>query len=120
MRSHQYHVRPFIEDVGDRLRDLTQDIEISVRSIPCIKRLFSDTAMRVGAIQSGSDRRHGSPRRTVRIRLDMGRGSQGARLRATIIAICPNIAPFAKTFTAEAGLSGRVSTLAADGVATAV
>ena len=51
--------------------------EIHVRSIPCIKRLSSDTAMHVGATKSASDRRHGSPRRTVRIRLDIGGGSGG-------------------------------------------
>ena len=81
--------------------------------------------MHVGATKSASDRRHGSPRRTVRIRLDIGRRlrrcrdrrlSEGPGLRATIIDL-PNIAPVAETFIAEAGLSDRVSTLAADGVA---
>jgi hypothetical protein len=33
--------------------------------------------MHVGATKSASDRRHGSPRRTVRIRLDVGGGSGG-------------------------------------------
>ena len=126
MRSHiQHHVRPFIEDVGDRQPDLIQEIEIRVRSIPCIKRLFSVTAVHHGATKSASDRRHGSSRRTVRIRLDIGRRlrrcrdrrlSEGPGLCATIIDL-PNIAPVAKTFIAEAGLSDRVSTLAADGVA---
>ena len=117
------HLRPFIEDVDDRLRDLIREIEIRVRSIPCIKRLFSYTAVHHGATKSVSDRRHGSPR-TVHIRLDIGRRlrqcrdrrlSEGPGLRATIIDL-PNIAPFADTFIAEAGLSDRVSTLAADGV----
>ena len=63
--------------------------------------------------------------RTVRIRLDIGRRlwrcrdrrlSEGPELRATITDL-PNIAPVDETFIAEAGLSDRVSTLAADGVA---
>ena len=111
--------------MDDRLPDLIQEVEIHVRSIPWIKRLFSDTAVHHGATKSASDRRHGSPRRTVRIRLDIGRRlrrcrdrrlSEGPGLRATIIDL-PNIAPVAETFIAEAGLSDRVSTLAADGVA---
>ena len=93
---------------------------------PLYKKTFSDTAMYHGATKSASDGRHGSPRRTVRIRLDIGRRlrrcrdrrlSEGPGLGATITDL-PNIAPVAETFIAEAGLSDRVSTLAADGAAT--
>ena len=61
--------------MDERLRDLIQEIEIRVRSIPWIKRLFSDTAVHHGATKSASDRHHDSPRRTVHIRLDIGGGS---------------------------------------------
>ena len=107
------HLRPFIEDVDDRLRDLIREIEIRVRSIPCIKRLFSDTAVHHGATKSASDRCHGSPE-AVHIRLDIGRRLRGVGIGIGIgdclkvpayvrpSSICRNIAPVADTFIAEA------------------
>ena len=123
MRSHQHHVRPFIEAVGDRQPDRIQERD-SCQSIPCIERLSSDTAMYHGATKSASDGRRlaeadgrhpvGYRRRLRRCR--DRRLSEGPGLGATITDL-PNIAPVAETFIAEAGLSYRVSTLAADGVA---
>ena len=91
-------------------------------ALPCIKRLFSDTAVHHWATKSVSDRRHGSPRRTVRIRLDMGRRFRiGDCLKVPAYvrpsSICRTSHRVAGTFIAEAGLSDRVSTLAADDLA---
>ena len=43
-QRHRCHYRPFIEDVDDRLPDLIQEGD-SVRNIPWIEGLFSDTGL---------------------------------------------------------------------------
>jgi hypothetical protein len=79
---------PFIKDVDDRQPDLIQERD-SCQKYPLYRKTFFLT---LRATKSASDRRHGSPRRTVRIRLDIGRRlrrcpdrrlSEGPGLRTT-------------------------------------